>query len=183
MSEKPKWQRARILDEAANGRCAGRYVWVEAGPSFADFERGANERGNGTVRRPVLSHCLGDDGKYRVRWSLDHVELLPEFATDVELVPFAQWLAESAPEKEKPCELCGNRHDGPIVCSMNDDMKKGVLLGLALCEVFPDANARRMAFATLHALWELGAEEPTEQLIDELATIVTANVRPGERRQ
>lgn len=85
MAEAPKWQRARIIrvERPEDKVAVDNIVWVTGRPQACP-EHGHLCDHN----RTVLETNIG------VFFTADFLELLPEFAEDVPLIPWEQFLAE-----------------------------------------------------------------------------------------
>lgn len=98
---KPKWQRARVVRFDVDPRLIGRELWVRIAPPTLDH------RVNRWTGMPDFSPCydvnlLGSNGEVGAA-SKSTIELLArdenDFADDVPLIPWEQWLKDSVTEK------------------------------------------------------------------------------------
>ena len=97
---KPKWQRARLLDWAAQG--VHRVAWVRATIPTYGLTRKTDYRGIPADQFETVDYYLTNivDGLGKPHaLPVAKAELLPEFADDVSCISVKQWLKESEPEK------------------------------------------------------------------------------------
>jgi hypothetical protein len=87
-TQHPKWQKARIMNSDYYPHAIGQTVWVYDRPEVIDcFHVATKEDFTGSV---LLCSFLDEQGD-RMVIPPECVELLPEFADDIPLVPFAVW--------------------------------------------------------------------------------------------
>ena len=91
----PKWQRARISADVPDWKeTVGSTLWTKVGPPTTIPEWNSNMF-NETIA-PLVSFetNLFDETGEPLRVTTEFVELLPDFADDVPLIPWEQFLAE-----------------------------------------------------------------------------------------
>jgi hypothetical protein len=102
---KPKWQRARILVLEAFPECVGRELWVRSGPPHEvnTFQISTNQVILGVKRFSTNLLHSGENGIDILPLQADpeKIELLPDFAEDVPLIPWEQFLAECRAESRR----------------------------------------------------------------------------------
>jgi hypothetical protein len=97
---KPKWQRARIT----NSDNVGREFWVEAGPPVnktCKSWRDSDSIDAYTGTYPVFITNIVYDEVRRAVINAKDAELLPDFAEDVPLIPWEEFLANARERQER----------------------------------------------------------------------------------
>lgn len=92
MSE-TKWQKARIVKRQDTTEdpigLAGREIWVKIGqPRIGSYHSFNGNRHVGTL---YDCNLLPPPWKKRVVFAQQDIELLPEFASEVDMIPWDQW--------------------------------------------------------------------------------------------
>jgi hypothetical protein len=92
MSDKPKWQRAKILRAIGYPDAVGRFVWVITGPPTTSLGRTKDDL---RPRKMIgyLTNLVRDDG-IEVCCIPENIELLPVFSHAVVITHFDDWLEE-----------------------------------------------------------------------------------------
>jgi len=104
--KKPKWQRARIIKDNSSRMgsptVVGREVWMLTERPHQIVGVAVEDHMTYRIQNAVHSQIIDSDGR-PVAMGSDYIELLargPEdFADEVPLVKWEDWLKESAPEK------------------------------------------------------------------------------------
>ena len=98
--EKPKWQRARILSNCVLG--TGREIWVATGaPEIVEGVNPLTEFRNPPRKRVLMNvQDDGDDILIRADQIERHARDENDFAEDVPLIPWQEFLAECRKEQE-----------------------------------------------------------------------------------
>lgn len=86
----PKWQRARFIYAGCAPEVLGHEIWVD-GQSVNDTICGC---AFGCRKRSILINTFADDPNWLYCIHLDALELLPQFADDVPIIPWDEFLAE-----------------------------------------------------------------------------------------
>jgi hypothetical protein len=92
---KPKWQRARILNGVEFPIFKGGELYVEIAPAHVCHNGSlcfrSNLSGGPTNREPICPVFPHDDHRHVNKI---YIELLPDFAEDVPLIPWEEFLAQ-----------------------------------------------------------------------------------------